>query len=51
MKHIETYIDKNVEQGATISLMAAQGKENFYRRYGYLQRPTTVLGHGMCKFL
>jgi GNAT superfamily N-acetyltransferase len=51
MEHIETYIDKNAEQGATIGLMAAQGKENFYRRYGYLQRPTAVLGHGMCKFL
>ncbi len=51
MEHIETYIDKNAEQGATIGLMAAQGKENFYRRYGYLQRPTAVLGHGMCKFM
>lgn len=51
MEHIETYIDKNAEQGATIGLMAAQGKENFYRRYGYLQRPTAVLGYGMCKFL
>jgi ribosomal protein S18 acetylase RimI-like enzyme len=51
MEHIEAYIDKNAEQGATIGLMAAQGKEDFYRRYGYLQRPTAILGHGMCKFL
>ena len=51
MEHIESYISENAEQGSTVALMAAQGKEDFYHRYGYQQRPTAMLEHGICKFL
>ena len=51
MSQIEDYIAKNAKQGATIGLLSAKGKENFYSRFGYTIRPNEALGHGMCKFI
>ncbi len=51
MAAIEAYLLKSAKKGATIALLAAQGKESFYAHYGYIQRPNNVLGHGMCKFV
>lgn len=51
MTAIENYLSITVIKGATIGLLAAQGKEAFYARYGYIERPNTSLGHGMCKFV
>jgi hypothetical protein len=39
------------KQGASIGLLAAKGKEAFYARYNYIERPNVSLGHGMCKFV
>lgn len=51
MDTIEGYLRYTVQKGATIGLLASQGKESFYQRYGYIQRPNNALGHGMCKFV
>ena len=51
MDTIEGYLRYTAEKGSTIGLLAAQGKERFYARYGYVQRPNNTLGHGMCKFV
>lgn len=51
MTQIESYLSTAATKGATIGLLAAQGKEAFYARYGYLKRPNATLGHGMCKFV
>jgi predicted N-acetyltransferase YhbS len=51
MHEIETYLAKTARKGATIGLLAAKGKESFYRRFGYQQRPNDTLGNGMCKFV
>lgn len=51
MKAIEAYLSEAAGEGATIGLLAAKGKETFYARYGYLARPNTSLGNGMCKFV
>jgi len=51
MAEIEDYLSDTTNQGSTIGLLAAQGKEAFYSRYGYTQRPNSSLGHGMCKFI
>ncbi len=51
MTHIEDYLAKTAQPGSTIGLLAAQGKEAFYQRYGYLLRPGNSFGHGMCKFI
>jgi len=51
MKEIEKYLLKHAKLGATISLLAAKGKEDFYQHYGYIPRPNDDLGNGMCKFI
>jgi len=51
MAKIEDYLSSATHQGSTIGLLAAQGKEAFYSRYGYTLRPSSSLGHGMCKFI
>ena len=51
MDTIEGYLRYTADKGSTIGLLAGQGKESFYARYGYVQRPSNTLGHGMCKFV
>lgn len=51
MQHIESYLLKHCSIGATIGLLAAQGKEGFYEKFGYKARDGSSLGMGMCKFI
>ena len=51
MTAIENYLSNTAIKGATIGLLAVKGKEAFYARYGYIERPNASLGHGMCKFV
>ena len=51
MEAIEHYLAGATRPGATVGLLAAQGKEGFYRRYGYLERSGDPLGKGMCRFV
>lgn len=51
MLKIEQYLQTTANTGATIGLMAAQGKAGFYLRYGYIERPSKTLGPGMCRFV
>ena len=51
MKHIESYLSVTAKKGATVGLLAAKGKENFYTKYGYMLRPSDSLGNGMCRFV
>lgn len=51
MESIEEHLSKTAKKGATIGLLSAKGKEEFYARYAYLQRPSSSLGSGMCKFI
>ncbi|WDD99923.1 GNAT family N-acetyltransferase [Thalassomonas actiniarum] len=51
MKQIESYLLTAAKTGATVGLLAARGKEGFYRRYGYRDRCGETLGLGMCKFV
>ncbi|ESP92479.1 GNAT family N-acetyltransferase [Pseudoalteromonas luteoviolacea] len=48
---IGAYLDENCQSGATIGLLAAQGKETFYEKFGFTSRDGTKLGLGMCKFV
>lgn len=41
----------HAEIGATIGLMSAKGKEAFYQRFGFEERPTQALGSGMTQFV
>lgn len=51
MQEIEQYLSMTAKKGATIALLSAQGKEDFYSRYGYSERTGDPLGKGMCKFI
>lgn len=44
-------IKENAISGATIGLMAAKGKEEFYKHFGFDIRPTDRLGAGMTQFV
>lgn len=39
------------EMGATIGLMSAKGKEEFYGQFGFQKRPDAHLGAGMTRFV
>lgn len=51
MGSIDRYLCKKCGPGATIGLLAAKGKEGFYRKFGYSERDGRLLGLGMCKFI
>lgn len=51
MAEIEDYLTQAAKKGATIGLLAAKGKEGFYKNFGYQNRPSGSLGNGMCKFV
>jgi len=51
MENIENFLTKTSKKGSTVGLLAAQGKENFYKTWGYLERTGSPLGKGMCKFI
>lgn len=50
MKKIMNYIEKNACDGAVVGLMSAKGKEQFYQRFGFWERPNEHFGHGMMQF-
>lgn len=50
MTEVEKYLAKSAKKGATIALLAAQGKESFYTRYDYIERSGDPFGKAMCKF-
>lgn len=51
MNGIEQWLLTKAKKGATIGLLAAKGKEDFYARFEYLKRDGSALGLGMCKFI
>lgn len=51
MDKVEAEIRSIAEDGATIGLFAAQGKEEFYRQMGYQARSGESLGLAFCKFI
>lgn len=51
MHELEKFISNKAQQGSTIALLAAYGKESFYEQFGYSKRTGEKLGFGMCKFI
>lgn len=39
MNEIEAFIENNAFQNSFVGLMAAEGVQEFYHRYGYIKRP------------
>lgn len=48
MNRISNYLD-NVDNSAIIGLMSAKGREGFYKKYGFIERPNNELGCGMVR--
>lgn len=51
MRRLLEQTTKRAAAGATIGLMCAYGKEGFYEKFGFTQRPSEKLGAGMTMFL
>jgi ribosomal protein S18 acetylase RimI-like enzyme len=50
MEHVMAYIAAHASESTVVGLMSAAGKEKFYTRFGFTQRPTDRLGCGMTIF-
>ena len=51
MQRIMSYLDEHALHGATIGLLAATGKEAFYAKFGFIERPNERMGSGMCQYV
>jgi len=51
MDEIMKYIKDNYSKGTMVGLMAAKGKENFYKKFGFIERPNEVYGSGMIQYI
>jgi GNAT superfamily N-acetyltransferase len=50
MQHIFNHLKSNAAQRAYISAFVGKGLEDFYKKYGFWERPTKVMGPGMMQF-
>jgi Predicted acetyltransferase len=53
MKMVMEYINSMLEEGEKvfINLMAAKGRESFYKQFGFVERPNDELGAGMTQWI
>lgn len=53
LTRIMQYINENIAPGQTklVYLMAAKSKEDFYKKFGFEQRPNDTLGCGMSQWI
>lgn len=49
MREIMAYVEKHAVKGATAALFSVKGKEEFYTKFGFSERPNDVRGSGMSK--
>ncbi len=52
MKKVMAYIDTLAKNGGIfVCLMSAKGREKFYEKYGFIQRPNEKFGCGMTQYI
>ncbi len=51
MSEIIKYIIEEYPQGTMVCLMSAKGKEDFYKKFGFIERPNEVYGAGMIQLI
>lgn len=51
MKALMEYIEGKACNNAYVGLMSTPKKEGFYKKFGFIERPTEKYGHGMVKFV
>ncbi|ABX42186.1 GNAT family N-acetyltransferase [Lachnoclostridium phytofermentans] len=50
MNRIEQYLSNAACDGAYIGLMSTPGQTEFYKKFGFIERPTDEFGPGMVKY-
>lgn len=51
MTVIMTYIKESYSKGTMVCLMATKGKEDFYKKFNFFERPNEYFGAGMIQFI
>lgn len=51
MDEIMRYIKDNFESGSMVCLLSAKGKEEFYKKFGFIERPNDIYGAGMIQYV
>jgi len=51
IEEIMLYIKKNYGKGCMICLLSSKGKEGFYKKYGFIERPNEKYDPGMIQIL
>lgn len=53
LKHLIGYVEelKEKDSNMMLCLMCAKGREEFYKKHGFIARPTENLGPGMIQYL
>lgn len=50
MNHIFNFLKMNATRRSYIGVFAGKNLENFYRKYGFWERPNSEMGSGMMQF-
>lgn len=51
MEDIMLHMKNNFEQGCMVCLLASAGKENFYKKFGFIQKPNEKYSSEMIRIL
>lgn len=51
MDELLAYVDKHCGKNTNIGLMSSKGRESFYEKFGFIERPTEKFGSGMIKIV
>lgn len=51
MAELMEYITSTYSPGSSVGLMSAKGKEGFYKKFGFVERPNEGYGAGMIQYL
>ena len=53
LDYVQNYIRNQLKDGwqTKLELMSAKGKEEFYKKFGFEERPSKYLGSGMAKMI
>lgn len=51
MTELMEYITSTYPPGSSVGLMSAKGKEDFYKKFGFVERPNESYGAGMIQYL
>jgi ribosomal protein S18 acetylase RimI-like enzyme len=49
MDHLLAYVDHAGGKNTNVGLMSSKGREDFYKSYGFIERPSDKWGSGMMK--